>query len=55
MIIAKNLLYLYRDIENKRKLSTPSINFIKLHKHIRKLLKNRNIDNPENFLMNMKV
>lgn len=49
MIIAKNLLYLYRDIENKRKLSTPSINFIKLHKHIRKLLKNRNIDNPENF------
>lgn len=48
-IIAKNLLYLYRDIENKRKLSTPSINFIKLHKHIRKLLKNRNIDNPENF------
>lgn len=49
MIIAKNLLYLYRDIENKRKLSTPSINFIKLHKHIRKLLKNRNIDNSENF------
>lgn len=49
MIIAKNLLYLYRDIENKRKLSTPSINFIKLHKHIRKLLKNRNIYNPENF------
>ena len=49
MIIAKNLLYLYKDIENKRKLSTPSINFIKLHNHIRKLLKNRNIDNPENF------
>lgn len=48
-IIAKNLLYLYRDIENKRKLSTPSKNFIKLHKHIRKLLKNRNIYNPENF------
>lgn len=49
MIIAKNLLYLYRDIENKRKLSTPSKNFIKLHNHIRKLLKNRNIYNPENF------
>lgn len=49
MIIAKNLLYLYRDIENKRKFSTPSKNFIKLHNHIRKLLKNRNIDNPENF------
>lgn len=49
MIIAKNLLYLYRDIENKRKFSTPSENFIKLHNHIRKLLKNRNIDNPENF------
>lgn len=49
MIIAKNLLYLYKDIENKRKFSTPSKNFIKLHNHIRKLLKNRNIDNPENF------
>ena len=49
MIIAKNLLYLYRDIENKRKLSTPSKNFIKLHNHIRKLLKSKNIYNPENF------
>ena len=49
MIIAKNLLYLYRDIENKRKFSPPSKNFIKLHNHIRKLLKNRNIYNPENF------
>ena len=49
MIIAKNLLYLYRDIECKRKISTPSKNFIKLHNHIRKLLKNRNIYNPENF------
>lgn len=49
MIIAKNLLFLYRDIKNKRKFSTPSENFIKLHNHIRKLLKNRNIDNPENF------
>lgn len=48
-IIAKNLLYLYRDIECKRKISTPSKNFIKLHNHIRKLLKNRNIYNPENF------
>ena len=48
-IIAKNLLYLYRDIENKRKFSPPSKNFIKLHNHIRKLLKNRNIYNPENF------
>ena len=49
MIIAKNLLYLYRDIENKRKFSPPIKNFIKLHNHIRKLLKNRNIYNPENF------
>ena len=49
MIIAKNLLYLYRDIENKRKLSTPSKNFIKLHNHVRRLLENRNIYNPENF------
>ena len=49
MIIAKNLLYLYKNIENKRKFSTPSKNFIKLHNHIRKLLKNRNIYNPENF------
>lgn len=49
MIIVKNLLYLYRDIENKRKFSPPSKNFIKLHNHIRKLLKNRNIYNPENF------
>jgi len=49
MIIAKNLLYLYRDIENKRKFSPPSKNFIKLHNNIRKLLKNRNIYNPENF------
>lgn len=49
MIIAKNLLYLYRDIENKRKFSPPSKNFIKLHNHIRKLLKNRNIYNLENF------
>lgn len=49
MIIAKNLLYLYRDIENKRKFSPLSKNFIKLHNHIRKLLKNRNIYNPENF------
>ena len=49
MLIAKNLLYLYRDIENKRKFSPPSKNFIKLHNHIRKLLKNRNIYNPENF------
>ena len=49
MIIAKNLLYLYRDIENKRKFSPPSKNFIKLHNHIRKLLKNRNLYNPENF------
>ena len=49
MIITKNLLYLYRDIENKRKFSPPSKNFIKLHNHIRKLLKNRNIYNPENF------
>lgn len=49
MIIAKNLLYLYRDIENKRKLSTPSKNFIKLHNHVRRLLESRNIYNPENF------
>ena len=49
MIIAKNLLYLYRDIENKRKLSTPSKNFIKLHNHVKKLLKSKNIYNPENF------
>ena len=49
MIITKNLLYLYRDIENKRKFIPPSKNFIKLHNHIRKLLKNRNIYNPENF------
>lgn len=48
-IIAKNLLYLYRDIENKRKLSTPSKNFIKLHNHVRRLLESRNIYNPENF------
>lgn len=40
-IIAKNLLYLYRDIENKRKLSTPSKNFIKLHNHVRRLLESR--------------
>lgn len=51
MIIAKNLLYLYRDIENKRKLSTPSKNFIKLHNHVRRLLESRNIYNPENFLI----
>lgn len=49
MLIAKNLLYLYRDIENKRKLSTPSKNFIKLHNHVRRLLESRNIYNPENF------
>lgn len=49
MIIDKNLLYLYRDIENKRKLSTPSKNFIKLHNHVRRLLESRNIYNPENF------
>lgn len=49
MIIAKNLLYLYRDIENKRKLSTLSKNFIKLHNHVRRLLESRNIYNPENF------
>lgn len=48
-IIAKNLLYLCRDIENKRKLSTPSKNFIKLHNHVRRLLESRNIYNPENF------
>ena len=48
-IIAKNLLYLYRNIENKRKLSTPSKNFIKLHNHVRRLLESRNIYNPENF------
>ena len=48
-IIAKNLSYLYRDIENKRKLSTPSKNFIKLHNHVRRLLESRNIYNPENF------
>lgn len=48
-IIAKNLLYLYRDIENKRKLSTPIKNFIKLHNHVRRLLESRNIYNPENF------
>lgn len=48
-IIAKNLLYLYRDIENKRKLSTPSKNFIKLHNHVKRLLESRNIYNPENF------
>lgn len=48
-IIAKNLLYLYRDIENKKKLSTPSKNFIKLHNHVRRLLESRNIYNPENF------
>lgn len=48
-IIAKNLLYLYRDIENKRKLSTPSKNFIKLHNHVRRLLESKNIYNPENF------
>ena len=48
-IIAKNLLYLYRDIENKRKLSTPSKNFIKLHNHVRRLLESINIYNPENF------
>ena len=50
MLIAKNLLYLYRDIENKRKFSTPSTNFIKLHNHIRKLLQERNIYNSESFL-----
>lgn len=48
-IIAKNLLYLYRDIENKRKLSTPSKNFIKLHNHVRRLLESKKIYNPENF------
>lgn len=50
MLIAKNLLYLYRDIENKRKFGTPSTNFIKLHNHIRKLLQERNIYNSESFL-----
>ncbi len=42
-IVAKNLIYLYRDIENNKKLSTPSKNALKLNKHLLKLLKESNI------------
>lgn len=48
-IIAQNILFLYRDIENRRIFSTPSQNFIKLYNHIKKLLKKRNIDVDDSF------
>lgn len=54
ILIAKNLLYLYRDIENKRKFSTPSKNFIKLYNHIKNLLKEKNIYHSESFLNSYK-
>lgn len=49
-IVAKNLLFLYRDIENTRNLSTPSKNALKMHRHILGLLKKGNIKiEPANF------
>lgn len=49
-IVARNLLFLYRDIENTRNLSTPSKNALKIHRHILGLLKRDNIKiEPANF------